>query len=167
LRTCIADRAEGGCVQARHKLGTLWAGVAAPGRGDWVYAASLGDRLSVLAARRDGSIKYHGCVTDHSSSSCASIPDETLLRTDSLAASPSGSALYVGGLTTVVRLEPVGDGALTFAGCVADNGRDRPRSCTSTRNDSLYDVRSLAATADGASIYAASDLSSAVTVLGG
>jgi DNA-binding beta-propeller fold protein YncE len=156
LRSCIVDGDEKGCTRAPHRLGILWAGVAAPGKGRWVYAASLGDRVSVLAAHRDGSITYHGCVTDHTVGYCDQLPDETLLGTDSMAASPNGAALYLGGLTTVTRVEPEADGTLTFAGCVADKARDRPRPCSSTGNDALYDVRSVAASADGASIYAAS-----------
>jgi DNA-binding beta-propeller fold protein YncE len=167
FRSCIANGAEGRCVRAPHKLGILWAGVAAPGGGDWVYAASLGDRVSVLAADPDGSITYQGCVTDHTSSSCAQIPDEVLLGTDSMAASPDGAALYIGGLTSVTRLEPGADGTLTFEDCVADRERDRPQACSSTGNDSLQDVRSVAASADGASIYAASWEANAVVVLGG
>jgi DNA-binding beta-propeller fold protein YncE len=167
FRSCIADRAEGRCVRAPHTLGILWAGVAAPGAGDWIYAASLGDRISVLAAHPDGSVTYHGCVTDHASKACAQVPDETLLGTDSMAASPDGAALYVGGETSVTRLQPKGKGALTFQDCVADRERDRPRICSSTGNDSLQNVRSVAASTDGSSIYAASYLTEAVVALGG
>ncbi len=167
LRSCITDSAERGCARAPHRLGILWAGLAAPGRGKWVYAANLRDRVSVVAAHRDGSITYHGCVTDRTSSFCSQVPDETLLGTDSMAASPEGTAVYVGGLTSVTRLEPDGNGALRFRGCVADKERDRPRVCSSTGNDSLHDVASVAASAGGASIYAASGLANAVVVLGG
>lgn len=167
LRSCIANRAEGPCVRAPHRLGILWSGVAAPGQGDWVYAASLGDTITVLAAHPDGSIAYHGCVTDHTRSPCAQLPDETLLGTDSMAAGPDGAALYVGGETSVLRLRPHGDGALAFGDCVADKERDRPRACASAGNDSLQDVRGVAASPNGNSIYAASSEAKAVVVLGG
>jgi 6-phosphogluconolactonase (cycloisomerase 2 family) len=167
LRSCIANRAEGRCSRAAHPLGILWSGVAAPGQGDWVYAASLGDTITVLAAGPDGSIAYHGCVTDHTRSPCAQLPDETLLGTDSMVASPNGAALYVGGATSVLRLRPHRDGGLTFEDCVADKERDRPRACASTGNDSLQDVRGVAASPSGNSIYAASSEAKAVVVLGG
>lgn len=123
--------------------------------GRFVFVADGDD--SVLAFTRsvaDGSVTYAGCIDSAAEPGCTHISSNVLAAPASIALSPDGASLYVATETsdTIVRLTVGAGGALSFAGCVEDDGL--PDWNCATEVASLENPLRVVVSPDGASVYA-------------
>ncbi len=152
--------------------------------GNSVYTASASD-AAVARFDRDpatGALSYQGCITGSAAvgpsgtGACAEIPSATsfgansgLFGPVSVAVSADGNSVYAAsaGDTAVVRFDrDPGTGALSYQGCItgsADSGPSGTGACAEIpsatsfgANSGLFGPVSVAVSADGNSVYAAS-----------
>ena len=136
------------------------------------------DNLSVYAGSRDddavvrfdrapgGALTPMGCVQDNDTGpdSCAQTADG-LDDVFALAVSPDGLSLYAaarGDDAIAVFDRSPNPGALTPKGCVDDNDPPQGADACAQTTDGLNGARSVAVSADGASVYAASEFDETV-----
>jgi DNA-binding beta-propeller fold protein YncE len=165
---CIADDdlESPGCAQVSPGLYGA-SSIAVSPDGDSVYVGSAEESTVAVFARDSdtGALEPGGCIGD----TAASDPCDTVIpgleHVTSIAASPDGRSVYASsrsfdqhvGHTTggaIVRFDRAADGALTPAGCVADD--DIPAGPCSATAPGLAGVTDLAISGDGTSLYAVS-----------
>lgn len=158
--------------------------------GTSLYVASLGDDAVATFARDPvtGALTYQGCITGEiasgptGTSACVQIPSATIGGVDSgldeafaLAASADGTSLYAVSESddAVVRFDrDAASGVLTYQGCITgetESGPTGTNACAQIAsatsggtNSGLDKLRSMAVSADGTSVYAASPADDAV-----
>jgi DNA-binding beta-propeller fold protein YncE len=135
--------------------------------GTSVYVTGyVNDTVSVFDRVPGGKLNYAGCVSDSGSGGlCADAPGTPLDGSDGIAASADGKTLYVAspGLNGVTVLDRASGGQITYAGCVSDTGSGG--LCADAPGAPLSGVTSVAASADGRSVYASAYNANTVTQL--
>jgi DNA-binding beta-propeller fold protein YncE len=161
---CIAERGQGRRHCAREKHGVLrWPkdlAVSADGRNVYVVSASS---LTAFTRSGDGRVGAAGCfVSSGRSHGCRRARRGTLSGVESVAISPDGGSVYVLASKVLDTFERNGNGRLTFAGCVANQGA---YGCEDLPDDSLGDWdrdyfsgegAQVAVSHDGRSVYVTS-----------
>ena len=109
-----------------------------------------------VALAATGGLHSRGCFADDGAHSCFSPPHDSIGHMVGVAVSADGTSLYAtsfdhGAITTFGRRS---DGALTYAGCVANGGEG---GCDSPAHDSLAESISVAVSPDGTSVYVANE----------
>jgi fibronectin-binding autotransporter adhesin len=131
-----------------------------------VFVTSSGteDALAIFTRTPStGAISFASCIDDPLGADTCAQSAEGLDGASSAAASPDGKSVYVAGATddAVVRFKrDTTTGALTPGGCVGDH-TSGPAGCTKKANG-LDGARSVAVSADGKSVYVASNNDQAV-----
>jgi DNA-binding beta-propeller fold protein YncE len=163
---CISESGDGSCAQGHGLSGVAWLTVSADGKS--VYAASTisnavvrfdRDKATGVLTQPDGAA---GCISDGGADGCA--VGHALLDPVSVAVTADGRSLYVASLMSnavaIVTRDPA-TGAISqpdgAAGCLNVDGSG---SCATAR--ALLGPFSVAASADGRSVYVASTVSNAV-----
>lgn len=167
---CIKDTGStAGCGQSTGGLeGAKSVAVSPDGKSVYVAAAWAPALVRFDRDPATGALTPQGCVTDTivEDLDCAQ-QTYGLSGAESVTVSPDGESVYVAGTVenAVVRLDrDTATGALTPAGCVQDND-EYLVACAQTA-DGLSQVRSVAVSPDGKSVYAASNEDDAVVVFG-
>jgi DNA-binding beta-propeller fold protein YncE len=104
----------------------------------------------------NGALKFRGCVSNGGRDDCRPAKKRSLGYGFGIAVSPDGKSVYVSSLVdeAVTRFKRGPNGAIIYAGCVADGGL---RGCKRARHDSLEGSASLAVAPDGSAVYAGSE----------
>jgi DNA-binding beta-propeller fold protein YncE len=129
-----------------------------------VYGASGNDNTLVRFHRniQNGALKPRGCIADHDSPPICSKKANAMAEGAAIAVSHDGKSVYYGSGSddAVVRFQRNARGALKSKGCIddADQGLD---SCVKSTKG-LGKVTSVAISRDGKSVYATSELDSAI-----
>lgn len=162
---CVRNGGGRGCGRAR-ALRDPWRIVVSPD-GRHVYVASFGSRAIAVFARnrRTGALRQlkgrAGCVSDRPRAGCGD--GRALAAPNSLALSPGGRFLYVGGNGIAVLRRNVRTGAVVQVGgsngCVTTTGRE---GCS--RGRAVEQVLDIALDRDGDNLYAADPGAMAVAV---
>ena len=164
VRGCIDDNDSGPdtCANSTDGLGgTTDVAVSADGKS--VYVTSNSDDAIVRFNRNTttGALTPQGCIDDNDSvgEPCAQTVDG-LDQATAVAISEDGKSVYVAGEgdDAIVRFNRSASGALTPAGCVVDND-SLTDDCAQT-TDALNDVRDVAVSPDGLSVYAVAGVQS-------
>jgi DNA-binding beta-propeller fold protein YncE len=161
---CVSDDGSGGaCADLP---GAPLAGansVVVSADGTSVYVSSFGSATVVAFNRAPGGqITYASCVSDDGSGGLCANPPGSLATPNGLSLSPDGTALYVAVSHGVTVLDRAPGGQLSYAGCISNNGSGGV--CGTDPGPALNDMRSLAVSPDGRSLYVASSPPGAVTV---
>jgi 6-phosphogluconolactonase (cycloisomerase 2 family) len=150
------------CAQSANGLQELESVViSADGRS--VYTAGSLAITRFKRSRISGALTPRGCISDPASPFPPGCPQSAkgIRRAASLALSADGKSLYSGGPFGIARLgRNTTSGALEPQGCIADPAQN-PDHC-SQAVDAVLDVESIALSANGRSLYAASPESSAI-----
>jgi fibronectin-binding autotransporter adhesin len=166
-RGCIGDNDTGldTCGQSTDGLGIVYS-VAVSADGRSVYAAGGGDDAIVTFRRNrtTGALTPAGCIDDNDSGADTCDPStDGLDGASSVAVSADGRSVYVASDPddAIVRFRRNRTtGALKPGGCVDDNDTG-PDTCARS-TDGLNGANSVAVSADGRSVYAASFLDDAI-----
>lgn len=167
---CIANGGANGCdIPTHDSLGQFdLGGIAVSPDGANVYAAAYGGG-SVTTFDRDlttGVLTYSGCIADGGTNGCESPAHDSLGGAEDVVVSPDGTSVYVTAYTansvTTLTRDP-STGALTYAGCIADNGDN---GCDTPAHNSLGNPYGLAISPDGTSLYVSATGGDSVTTLG-
>lgn len=158
FKDCLARFTVGQCGAVPGEAIDGGRDVAVSPDGRFVFVADGDD--SVLAFTRsvaDGSVAYAGCIDSAAEPGCTHISPNVLAAPASIALSPDGASLYVTTETsdTIVRLAVGASGALSFAGCVEDDGL--PDWNCATEVASLENPLRVVVSPDGASVYAVAE----------
>ena len=164
---CVSEHGLGGCADGHGLAGGVDA-VALSHDGKTVYVTTHSAVARLTRNLRTGAIRQPagtaGCVSENGSGACADGHGISTSGADSVAVSPDGKSVYVASYTanTVIRFkrnratgaikEPAGKG-----GCVSEDG-----SGPCADGHALSGVASVAVSADGKSVYAASTISNAI-----
>jgi len=166
---CVQDTASAaGCGQSAAGLeGAKSVAVSPDGKSVYVAAAWAPALVRFERDTSTGALTPKGCITDTilEDTECAQ-QTYGLAGAESVAVSPDGKSVYVAGTieNTVVAFErDTSTGALTPIGCVQDNDEFLVKCVKSA--DGLSQVRSVAVSPDGKSVYAASNEDDAVVEL--
>lgn len=166
FRSCVSNSGTHGCeaLPAGSLAGASALALSPDGHN--LYVSSYGaDAVSVFARTGRGGLRFAGCVGDPAAApGCAPAPDGALGGAGGVAVSPSGADVYVAsGLgRSVSRLARGPDGALSFAGCVAADGR---HGCADPEHDSLVGADGIALGPGGSDLYVTSVDGAAVSHL--
>ncbi len=161
---CIADVGDAaGCGTTQQGLdGAI--GVAVSPDGKSVYAASFLDNAVVRFDRNTttGALTPAGCIADVGDAAGCGTTQQGLGEAVGVAVTPDGKSVYVASQAddAIVRFDRnITTGALTPQGCIADVGD--AAGCGTTQQG-LDGAGGVAVSADGKSVYVASNLDSAV-----
>jgi len=167
---CIKDTdSTAGCGQSTAGMeGAKSVAVSPDGTSVYVAAAWAPALVRFDRDPATGALTPQGCITDTivEDPECAT-QTYGLSGAESVTVSPDGQSVYVAGTieNAVVRFDrDTSTGALTPAGCVQDND-EFLAECAQTA-DGLSQVRSVAVSPDGKSVYAASNEDDAVVEFG-
>ena len=163
-RGCIDDQPPGGpdnCTESADALDDAQS-VAVSADGKSVYVASSADDAIIRFNRNktSGALTPRGCVEDTGKDECA-VETAGLDGANSVAVSADGKSVYVASSfdDAIVRFNRnKASGALTPRGCVEDTGQDECARETAGLDSAL----SVAVSADGKSVYAASEIDFAI-----
>jgi DNA-binding beta-propeller fold protein YncE len=154
FRGCLANDTNEACTDiANAPLGGA-NGVAVSPDGSSVYVTSV-DSDSITTFRRapNGALTFAGCLADDAAQGCTDLPLSPLNGANGVAVSPDGDSVYVTGVfaNSVVHFVRAPDGALTFAGCVAN---DATQGCTNNGDGApLTTAQGIAVRPNGDSVY--------------
>jgi DNA-binding beta-propeller fold protein YncE len=162
---CFSDTGAGGCaVPAQAALdGALAVAVSADAKS--VYVASLNDH-SISSFTRDpttGGLSFQGCFADTGAAGCAVPAQAALNEAFDVALSADGKSVYVAShgddsISSFTR-DPT-TGGLSFQGCFADTPA---AGCAVPAQPALDGAQAVAASADGTSVYAVSEIESSIS----
>src|SRR6266540_3837723 len=161
---CIADVGDlAGCGTTQQGLAAAF-GVATSPDGKSVYVASEIDDAVVRFDRNTttGALTPPGCIADVGDAAGCGTTQQGLGEAVGVAVTPDGKSVYVASQAddAIVRFDRnITTGALTPQGCIADVGD--AAGCGTTQQG-LDGAGGVAVSADGKSVYVASNLDSAV-----
>lgn len=163
---CVSnDGSAGACADAPGTaLGNASALAISPdGATVYVGADNASDSIYWFNAASAGQLTFAGCVSnDGSGGTCTDLPGAPLSGIASLAVSPDGDSVYSAAGTgdTVTHFTRAASGALSFGGCVSNQGEN---ACTDVPGTPLDNPLGIAVSPNGGSVYVASLLSDSVT----
>ncbi len=163
---CVSnDGSAGACADAPGTaLGNASALAVSPdGATVYVGADNASDAIYWFNAAPAGQLTFAGCVSnDGNGGTCTDLQGTPLSGIASLAVSPDGDSVYAasGTADTVTHFTRAVSGALSFGGCISNQGEN---SCTDVPGTPLNDPLGIAVSPDGTSVYVASLLSDSVT----
>jgi len=138
--------------------------VVTPDGGALYVSGSSDDAVTRYALQPDGGLVYQGCVSNNGSGgACVDLPGAAFDAPAAMAISPSGSTLYVASRVSnsVSRFGIGAGGALTYGGCVSDNGSGG--TCDDVPGSDFNTPEELAVSPDGTALYTSASLSDTVT----
>jgi DNA-binding beta-propeller fold protein YncE len=112
--------------------------------------------LAAVAFAGPGAITYRGCFANRGAHDCRAPKHDSLQQPLAVAVSPDGRSIYVAGFGSRTSFKRRPDGALGYAGCIANRGAYDCREAAHNSLDASYDV---AVSPDGRSVYVTSLLS--------
>jgi DNA-binding beta-propeller fold protein YncE len=131
--------------------------VAVSPDGKSVYVASaISNTVSHLVRNgTTGAITWEGCLGDGTAGgACAVLPGGPMFGAQSVAVSPDGKSVYASGATSVLHFFRNGSaGQLGYDGCLNNDGL---QNCVDVPGTPFGSVWSIAASADGRSVYSVS-----------
>jgi DNA-binding beta-propeller fold protein YncE len=154
FKDCIAKFVSAPCTEVPNQLLEGGFEIAVSPNGNFVYVADGNDSVVGFTRRAaDGALAFQGCVDNGDDVGCTHLPKSLLAVVRGLAFSPDGSSLYAVSEASdaVVRFTVGSDGALTFAGCVEDDGLPNWGCATTVSN--LDTPEQVAVSPDGGSVY--------------
>ena len=161
---CLNNDGASGCVDLPGApLNAAFALAVSPDGGS-VYAASYGSNSIAHFFRTppEGQIVYDGCLNNDGAHGCVPVPGAPLETAIGVAVSPDGKSVYATSfssesLVRFGRVEP--DGQIVYGGCLSSDGHG---GCVDLPGAPLDGATGVTATADGQSVYVASQLSDSV-----
>jgi sugar lactone lactonase YvrE/photosystem II stability/assembly factor-like uncharacterized protein len=158
---CWANTQEEGCsVVPGEPIGTVNALAASPD-GSSLYAAT-DSALAVFSRDRAGELTYIDCFANLGDHECETPAYNSLARPDGVVVSPDGKSVYAIAEynDAITAFDRAPDGSLTYAGCIANEGR---AGCEAPAHQSMWSPAALAISPDGKSIYVVSDIGSTMS----
>src|SRR6185295_972848 len=163
---CLNNTGSQGCGDLPNAPIEGASGVAVSPDGKSVYVTGWGSDTVAHFFRSgpQGQIAYDGCLGNDGSNGCADMPGAPLDGPRGVTVSPDGKSVYVasyatnGSVTHLLRTGP--DGQIAFDSCVDNQG---DQGCIDMPGSPLSGARSVAVSPDGASVYVAAGISSAVS----
>jgi 6-phosphogluconolactonase (cycloisomerase 2 family)/photosystem II stability/assembly factor-like uncharacterized protein len=158
---CFANTSEQGCAAIPDEpIGTVNSLAASPD-GSSLYAAT-DSALTVFSRDREGELSYAGCFANLGDHGCETPAYNSLRLPYGVVVSPDGKSVYAiaqySDAITAFNRAP--DGSLTYAGCIANDGR---AGCDTPTHQSISDPTALAISPDGRSVYVVSDIASTIS----
>jgi DNA-binding beta-propeller fold protein YncE len=154
LDGCLNDTGSQNCGDLAQSPLDGASDVAVSPDGRSVYVASFGARAVLHFFREPGGqLFYDGCLANDASDGCVDLPGAPLEGAGTVAVSPDGRSVYVGGIT-LARFGVSGpEGQIVYTGCLNNDGS---HGCVDLPGEPLDGVDDVAVSADGKSVYAAS-----------
>jgi DNA-binding beta-propeller fold protein YncE len=146
---------------ATANLGGAAAVVVSPDGNNVYVASSSSEAVEIFNRASSGALTAAGCDGNDPGGPANCGKMSGLNRPQSLAISPDGKSLYVGSEDAIAIFDRDANGVIHPDGCVRDIGRG-PASCLTQAH--VGDVRSLAMSPDGKTLYAGSTQEDAVEV---
>lgn len=115
--------------------------------------------FAAIALAGTGALTYKGCIANEGRDGCKPAKHDSLDAAAATAVSPDGHSVYVGSGPAITHFERGPGGALTFAGCIADDFVDGCKGLGQSTLDIVFDI---AVSPDGRSLYALSAFDSAI-----
>jgi DNA-binding beta-propeller fold protein YncE len=162
FQACLADTAAVGCtVPSPAALSFALSPIVSPDGGS-VYVAGNSDRsVSTFSRAANGALTFRDCLADAGNEGCRPTFDPTLRGSAALAISPDGASVYDASANGVVSTLARGpDGLLNFQSCLADSASS---ACPAPFRAALSVALDAAVSPDGASVYVAAQVDSAVS----
>lgn len=163
LQSCLADDGNFGCAATPGAVLEGAAGLALDPKGKDLYVASLSSgSLTHLRRRKDGSLRYEGCVAGLGANGCEKLPVESLLGASGVAVSADGKSIVVAsqaGTVTSFR-RSTKSGKVKFKSCFGDDGEG---GCEKPKAASIAQATSVVLKGDD--VYVASQGSDSLTRL--
>jgi len=166
---CHANLGLGGCEDPPKDSFGQPSGVVVSPDGANVYVSSLvSDSVTSFTRGAGGALTYQNCVANGGENECVDPAIDALARAMSVAIDPAGTNVYISTEPViepqkngaVITLSRGGAGALSFQGCIANDG---VYGCEDPPSDSIAGSDDVAISEDGQSIYVASYWGNAVT----
>jgi DNA-binding beta-propeller fold protein YncE len=157
--SCIEDPpTDAGCASTAEGLNSAHGVAVSPG-GTSVYVASFTDSAIVGFDRApNGELSDPSCIEDPPNDAGCGGTAEGLARAQSVAVSPNGASVYAVSQDddAIVRFDRAPSGALTNSSCIEDLEHDGVCDDVGAAGEAqgLDNVRSVAVSPDGASVYA-------------
>jgi DNA-binding beta-propeller fold protein YncE len=167
---CVSDDGNGGACADIPGSGAPLAGavaVAVSSTGAIYVAGSSANAVSHFFAAPGGQISWDGCVSDDASQGCVDVPGDPLGNPVGLAVSPDGKSVYVASFDShaVSHLFAAPGGQISWDGCVSDDGSGGTCADVPGTGRPLDGATGVAVSADGTSVYVASQSAGAISHL--
>lgn len=161
LESCLSDDGNFGCASTPGAVLEGAAGLALDPEGKDLYVASLSSgSLTQLRRRKDGSLRFAGCVAGLGANGCKKLPVDSLLGASGVAVSSDGKLVVVasqaGTVTSFKRNAK--SGKVKFKSCFGDDGKG---GCDAPKADSIDQATSVVL--KGNDVYVASQGSDSLT----
>ncbi|MGH2967267.1 MAG: hypothetical protein ACRDMH_18055 [Solirubrobacterales bacterium] len=167
FKGCIAQDGLHRCERTRHRSLFEVPDLAVSRDGKSVYAVGLLSK-SITRFRRhpNGALTYKGCFANRGAHGCKGPPRNSLGDASGVAVSRDGRSVYVAsgghsgfptrgqlGGNSITRFKRHSNGAISYGGCIANNGS---HGCRQPAHNSLYGLSGVTVSPDGESVYVAS-----------
>ena len=167
---CVSDDGTAGTCADIPGSGAPLAGsdaVAVSSTGSVYVTGFSTDAVSHFFAAPGGQISWDGCVSDNASQGCAFVSGAPLQQLTGLAVSPDGRSVYVtaSNSNTVSHLFAAPGGQISWDGCVSDDGSGGVCADVPGTGSPLDGASGVAVSADGTSVYVASQNAGTVSHL--
>lgn len=159
---CLGSDAAKGCFDLPNRPLDGAAGTAVSPDGKSVYVvSSFAQSITVLNRNSAGQIFFNGCAASDAGQGCVDLPGRPLDGATGVAVSPDNRSVYVANTTGLLTVfsRNVNTGLLGFVGCF---GNTNNQGCIDLPFAPLSGARSTTVSADGKSVYVASDVSNSV-----
>jgi sugar lactone lactonase YvrE len=157
LASCFANEGRNGCEDPADDALRFASGVSISPDGRSVYVTTDDEprRASVLTFARapSGALTYMGCISNRGSYGCDQPRRRSFPFIDSVAVSPDGDSVVVGGTNAITWFDRDKSGSLKYGGCIANRGA---HGCLRAAKPSLTDIDGLTISPDGRSVYVGS-----------
>jgi len=155
FQACIDETAGGDCSTPAGVALAGATGVAASADGKSVYVASDSGSISHFTRAADGSLAFQACIDQAAGGACATPAGVSLAGATGVAASADGKSVYVASYdsSSISHFTRAADGSLAFQACI-DGFADA--TCATPAGVALDTASGVAASADGKSVYVAS-----------
>jgi DNA-binding beta-propeller fold protein YncE len=160
---CVANNGKHGCRRARHDSLDGSAGVAVSPDGSAVYVGAE-DAVTRFERGANGALKERECIAADRADGCKRAAHDSVRDAYGIAVSPDGKSIYASSyeVDAISRFKPRANGALSYRGCIADQGAE---GCKKAPHRSLNSAVGIAVSGDGRSVYAAGYGANSITRL--